>query len=290
MNSHDRELVRHLEARILLLLEGQLPREQDIVAEKDSELEPLAGAVTMLVESVKEAHDFLQCLSQGNLDVEPPSRNQFIAPFKRLHAHLRHLTWQTQQIAAGDLDQRVEFLGAFSVAFNSLIDALREKRAAEERIRFLSIHDTLTGLYNRAYFQDEMARLERGRHFPVSMIVADIDGLKEVNDTAGHATGDLMIRGASRILQKGIRGEDVIARIGGDEFVVILPDTDEAAADLVMTRMREAETSYKERHAIFAVRISLGCATAHEHSSLDEIFRLADRRMYENKASRKKTH
>jgi diguanylate cyclase (GGDEF)-like protein len=243
--------------------------------------------IARLARSLQEARDFITTLSLGKLDVAAPPRNHLIAPFKQLQASLRHLTWQTQQIAAGDLNQRVDFLGEFSVAFNTLIDALREKDEAEERVRYLSHHDPLTDLYNRGYFEEEMARTERGRRFPVSIMMADLDGLKKINDSLGHAVGDRLIRAAADVIRKSVRAEDVVARVGGDEFALILPETDVLTVEGVLARIRENEMEFNRECIGYQVLISIGIATVEEGGSLSDAMKKADERMYQDKFARK---
>lgn len=95
----------------------------------------LVEVTNLLVRHFAESRAFLEMLSQGNLDVDPPPRNLLLSPFKQLHSNLRHLVWQTHQVSKGDLSQRVDFLGTFSDAFNSMIASLREKRRVEEALR-----------------------------------------------------------------------------------------------------------------------------------------------------------
>ncbi|CAG0933915.1 GGDEF domain-containing protein [Geobacter sp.] len=287
MDERERELIRACTDRLTALLaEGQA----EGLAPADgvpADLHPLVEAVNQLVAAFAASQEFILALADGNLDVAPPPRNQLVAPYKQLHANLRHLTWQAKQIAAGDLNQRVDYLGEFSIAFNEMINALREKRRTEEQLRHLSIHDPLTGVYNRMYFTEEMERLERGRHYPVSIIVADLDGLKQVNDTQGHAAGDRLIQAAAQVLKDGVRADDVVARIGGDEFAVILSDTTAASAATVLERIRECEGEVNCHATDFVVSLSLGTATAELKGSVEEALRVADLRMYEDKFARK---
>ena len=168
-----------------------------------------------------------------------------------------------------------------------MIRDITVRKESEAKLRYYSSHDSLTGLYNRAYFNEELHRLERGRDFPVSILVADLDCLKKTNDTLGHAAGDQLIRHAAAVMQEGVRGDDVVARIGGDEFAVILPRTDADQAALVMERIRECEALHNFGSPGETIAISLGAATATAKGSLAPVLILADRRMYEDKELRK---
>lgn len=286
MTEQERCLLRELTEQLSFAIQGDFtPR--TLTGSDGVEIEALAKVVAKLIGELKAAQDFIAALSLGRLDVDPPPRNHLIASFKQLHSSLRHLTWQTQQIAAGDLNQRVDFLGEFSIAFNTLIDSLREKRLAEDRLRYVSNHDPLTDLYNRGYFTEELERVERGRRFPVSIMVADLDGLKRVNDTLGHAIGDRLIQGAAQVIRSAVRADDLVARIGGDEFAIILPGTDAATAREVRDRIRRSEELFNQENSTCPVAISIGIATAEQGDTLAEVLRLADQRMYENKFLRK---
>lgn len=287
MTEPEKELLWAMTEQLSALLRGEPASAVAATSGDPVEIRALAEAMNRLILAFSEARPFLMALAAGDLDQEPPPRNQLVAPFKELHSSLRHLTWQTQQIAAGDLTQQVDFLGGFSAAFNQLIDSLRDKQQAEEQLRYVSSHDTLTGLYNRSFFSEELARLDRGRHFPVSIIVIDLDRLKETNDTRGHAAGDRLIQQAARVLTSAVRVEDVVARIGGDEFAIILAGADLEAAARVIERIRDGEAAHNADEPEFPLGMSLGVATATSRGDLDMTHKQADRLMYEDKAIRR---
>jgi diguanylate cyclase (GGDEF)-like protein len=179
----------------------------------------------------------------------------------------------------------------------TLINARKEivqRRDVEKKLRFMGTHDILTGAYNRLFLDEELIRLEQSRDYPVSIILSDIsiilsdiDGLKETNDRLGHEAGDELIRRANQVLRSSIREGDILARIGGDEFAVLLPDTGEETAWDISNRIRNKKNEFNASHRDMPVRLSLGTATA-RRGSLQTIFNEADKRMYEEKAVRKR--
>ncbi len=154
---------------------------------------------------------------------------------------------------------------------------------AQEKLWYTSTHDSLTGLYNRPYFEEELARLERGRRFPVTVMVADVDGLRQVNDTLGYPAGDALIRTAAEIIRSGFRGEDVVSRIGGDEFAVLLPDIGIVSIDAIQARVLRKIEAHNNSHPNSPVHITIGFATGERGEALRDIVRQADRRMITNK-------
>jgi two-component system, cell cycle response regulator len=162
---------------------------------------------------------------------------------------------------------------------------ITSRRQYEESLHYIGTHDPLTGLYNRAYFDAELNRLESSRDFPISVVISDIDGLKAVNDSKGHDEGDLLIKGTADVLMAAFRACDVVARIGGDEFAVLLPKTDLETAKAAVARIT---SNGMEKHLMtFANAISIGIATATEPGTLGDAIKKADTLMYQHKFDRK---
>lgn len=161
---------------------------------------------------------------------------------------------------------------------------ISDRKKEEDRIKYLSFHDQLTGLYNRRYFENEMDKLNDSRKYPISIIVADLNYLKEINDNYGHATGDRYIKLSATVLDDATRHEDIVARIGGDEFAVLLPETNFESAKLIVERIN-SRLDDLNKTIDPEIMLALGSATAeNSHDSLELIFKKADNRMYRNKA------
>lgn len=165
----------------------------------------------------------------------------------------------------------------------SFVD-ISERKRIEEQLVYLSLHDPLTGLYNRAYFEEEMRRLEGGRSLRVGIIVCDVDGLKLVNDTLGHGAGDNLLRATAQVLEECFREGDVVARIGGDEFAVMLPSGGKTAVESSCRRIRRALSRYCVSNPELPLSVSIGFAVREKPStSLGDVYKEADNNMYREK-------
>ncbi|HQP31866.1 MAG TPA: diguanylate cyclase, partial [Deltaproteobacteria bacterium] len=169
----------------------------------------------------------------------------------------------------------------------AVFNDITQQKLAEEHLHYISIHDALTGLYNRFYADAEIERLVTSRKYPLSAIMVDLDGLKNVNDQDGHAAGDLYIKAAAAVLKQTFRPEDMIARIGGDEFLVMLPGVDEAVCEQSVARLKANLEIANARKTVRPVQFSVGAATAHTGEELKSCITLSDQRMYQEKALKK---
>ena len=165
-----------------------------------------------------------------------------------------------------------------------LILANKELGIQNEEILFVSRHDFLTGLYNRIYFEEEKKRFETLKEFPVSIIMGDVNGLKLINDGFGHAQGDQVLFETAKILKSCSRKNDIVARIGGDEFGIILPKTGSEEVQAICDLINETCKNYGFIGHIIYPSISIGHATRNnEAQTMDSILMSAEESMYKQK-------
>ncbi|MBU4533199.1 MAG: PAS domain S-box protein [Firmicutes bacterium] len=182
-------------------------------------------------------------------------------------------------IRGGPLQVNDEVVGVYT-----LYTDITERKRAEYRLQYLSTFDALTELYNRAHFEAEMTKLDLIRSGPVTIITCDIDGLKIVNDTWGHEAGDQFLKEAAEVLRRSFRTSDQVARVGGDEFGVILKDTNRQAAEKVFERIREEIAVFNQATPKIPLSISVGMATTDDpEMSTRDLFKEADNNMYRQK-------
>ena len=160
------------------------------------------------------------------------------------------------------------------------IQDITARKKAEEYLYYLGTHDILTGLHNRAFFQETLQHLAVDRHDPITLLVADLNGLKEVNDALGHEAGDNLIRRAAEVLKASFTIETTVARVGGDEFVAVLPGVPVAAAQEAVDRVRTLVALNNKYYRGAALSIALGTATSRPGEALDAVLRQADDAMY----------
>ena len=176
----------------------------------------------------------------------------------------------------------------------TMIEDVTEQKKREEEILYLNYHDILTKLYNRTFFDEELRRLDTQRQLPISIIMGDLNGLKLINDAFGHQAGDKLLREISEILRVCCRSEDIVARVGGDEFLILLPKTSRSTANNICARIyQECEkfNSHSDKE-LFYSSIALGMATKISSAeSLEKITKDAEDLMYRRKLlDRKSMH
>ena len=172
-------------------------------------------------------------------------------------------------------------------AIDGIARDITERKKAEEKIKYLSFHDSLTDLYNRAYFEEELRRLDTRRQLPLTFIMGDVNSLKLVNDTFGHIEGDILLKNVATLMKSFCRKEDIIARWGGDEFAILLPQTSSDYAEDIVERIKAA-CKKTSRYKI-PISISLGfCSKVWHEQDINSIISEAEDNMYKNKLLEKK--
>lgn len=176
-------------------------------------------------------------------------------------------------------DDHCDYIGLRGV----LID-ITQRKQLEEKLKDLSLHDALTKLHNRAFFEEEMLRLSRKPVCPLSIVVCDIDGLKLINETMGHRKGDELLKVVADILKNSFGNKYMIARIGGDEFAILLPGTPEPETQKYCQEIQKQTDLHNSRLSEMFVSISVGYAVSgNETTDPSELFKIADHNMYRAK-------
>lgn len=156
------------------------------------------------------------------------------------------------------------------------------KKEKLEKIEYLSMHDYLTGLYNRWYMEAAMRRLDKEENLPLTIMVIDVNGLKLVNDAFGHKMGDKLLKVVSKVLKNVVRAEDILGRVGGDEFLILFPETDKIEAEKIKTRIIKA-LSYEKLDSII-ISVAIGYSVKNNMDENLETIRIsADNQMYKDK-------
>lgn len=190
-------------------------------------------------------------------------------------------------------DSDIETIVDFSISPINLDDetnsgailVIRDETIEEERkneIRYISQHDYLTKLHNRSYFEEHIARLDTSRQLPLTIIMGDVNGLKLLNDAFSHIEGDKLLIEISNILKKATRQEDILARWGGDEFAILLPQTSFIDSKKVYDRIKDL--CNKSMYETIKPSISLGCATKiSEDEDINDVIKQSEEKMYHEK-------
>jgi diguanylate cyclase (GGDEF)-like protein/PAS domain S-box-containing protein len=167
-----------------------------------------------------------------------------------------------------------------------MIEDITEKKKRDEDIQYISYHDVLTGVYNRAFFEEEKMRFDLSRKLPISIIMGDVNGLKFINDSLGHSKGDELLIEIAKIMRKSCRGEDIVARMGGDEFIILMTQIDKEGVMEVCKRIYKGCEDYYKFNEMKTINmsISLGHATkVRDGQKLDELLLEAEKMLYEKK-------
>ncbi len=207
---------------------------------------------------------------------------QAIANMTRFREEYRIITALGEVKWVSEQGEAVRDNSGAVIALEGFITDITDRKIREEEIIFVSYHDKLTGLYNRRYFEEELRRLDTERNLPLSIIMADVNGLKIINDAFGHQAGDSLLQKVAETLKLHCRSDDILARIGGDEFVLLLPNTKANAAKQLVGRI--SKQIHSKNMMGLETSVSFGIDTKITSGpSINEVLRNAEDYMYRNK-------
>jgi len=172
--------------------------------------------------------------------------------------------------------------------YEGVVRDIDERVRAQQQIKYLSCHDYLTDLFNRYFFEQELKRLDSARLYPICVIILDINGLKLVNDTFGRKKGDEILKKTAKIIKKCFRKEDIVARYGGDEFIILLTSTSKSVASRAVNRVnREFKSTFKKE---FVSSLSFGIAVKKsDDEDINDLVNDAEDSMYRHKLVEKQS-
>lgn len=187
-------------------------------------------------------------------------------------------------------EQRYEYIydeAGEIVAIQGIIRDITERQNMAKQIEYVSIHDSLTDLYNRSFFEAKLSQYEEYALIPVGIILCDVDGLKLINDSMGHDAGDRLLMLTADFLKDCSRSEDIVARIGGDEFALLLAESDEIRTSEIAASISKAIEKYNLANPESLLSLSVGFAIKNDTlKSLREVLKEADYNMYQKKLFR----
>jgi len=198
-------------------------------------------------------------------------------------AHLE-TTWKTKSGELIDVLLNYSYLNPQDLSQGLTFTALdiTRRKVYEERLNFLSFHDSLTGLNNRAYLEEKMKELDESNQLPISVVMADINGLKMINDAYGHKVGDRLLKRAAELMKNCCSPKDYLSRWGGDEFMFFLPKTPKEEAEELAVKLREACRGEKIEGVPLSISMGVSCKGKND-KDLEEVLKEAEDEMYQRK-------
>jgi len=233
------------------------------------------------IRNIDSERDFGYRLPNGKTDIFSEVRLAINAVLGKTQQLYRDLEREHQELERANFEQNA-YVQQLKASEQELRMQYELVMASEKQNAYLSYHDHLTGIYNRRFCEEEIRRLDTERNLPISIIMGDVNGLKLTNDAFGHETGDLLLKKAAEAMKAACRSDDIIARWGGDEYMILLPKTKPEEAEIIIERIREI--CLKEKVGAITVSISLGAAAKTEAAEdMVKVLQNAEDRMYSNK-------
>jgi diguanylate cyclase (GGDEF)-like protein/PAS domain S-box-containing protein len=190
--------------------------------------------------------------------------------------------WAPIKTRTGEVIGIVCFIQDVTENQNSIKDLLKEKNSLDQNMESLSFYDQLTGVYNRRFYEQEIVIMDESQQYPLSIIFMNINGMSKINNEYGHAVGDILMRKAVQVLKYGVRGDDVVARYEGDEFVILMPRTEGAKVERALERFKKNMSEIKVQS--IKVSVSFGFATKYDETDkTEDVINAAQRQLEKQK-------
>lgn len=175
------------------------------------------------------------------------------------------------------------------VAVQGIYRNINEKVELQKKLEYKVSHDTLTNIFNREYFESKFEYYDKESDSSIAIVICDLDELKFINDHFGHKMGDTLIKETANLLYRSSSKNEIVARIGGDEFVIMLVDTDLSKVEVFLTNVQSEIDAFNNGNPSFYIKMSKGYAySSSSLSKMKQLFIEADNRMYEEKRNKKK--
>lgn len=230
--------------------------------------------------------DFVQLTYADEIGMD---RKKYSAGIKKI----KHMSFEQFEKISQYLFLNAKYLSEIALKRLELTEELANKKKNEHEINYLSYHDSLTGLYNRIFFEEEINRLDVKRNLPISFIMGDINGLKLINDSFGYQTGNNLLVKVAEVLKESCRADEIISRVGGDEFIIILPKTDFSETERIIERINTNLSG--QRINDIEISMSFGYSTKiSANENTQTVLKLVEdhlhrNKVYENSSMRTKT-
>lgn len=169
--------------------------------------------------------------------------------------------------------------------FVTIVDDITEEKEKQNQIEYLSIHDYLTDLYNRRFFVNQFKNLDKLEFYPLGIMMFDLNGLKLINDAFGHDVGDVALRSVAKILCEVFKEDDIVARIGGDEFAALVPNASKETIDLIRNQIQIKSTVNKVKNISISMAVGYEIKDENSKETIDEILKTVENKMYRHKLS-----
>lgn len=212
-------------------------------------------------EDVQLTKDSMKELAEGNQII------QFVNRYRSKDDTYKYIEWCSQPYG--------------NVVYAAARDITSHKEALD-RIHYLSFCDQLTGVYNRRFYEDELKRMDTKENLPLSVIMSDVNSLKLINDTFGHSSGDDLLKLAASVIQENCNENDIVCRIGGDEFAIIMPNTSYREAENIVHKINTATNGVTVNWIALSIAFGWDTKTFPEQD-IDDVFKKSEERMYQRK-------